>query len=215
MSPPRERERNPSGGTNLAGFTSTPVQATCIADLMMAVGVQASPLADATTGPSHLVSEVGQALHEYEALVHQLLGSYPSVCTSTGERCRTGSFHKSPTGPEARYEDFTSAFTGFGRSSFHVMPPAVKLAPGAFGNFPTPAMVHGSMVACDPAPRSSSCRTAMQPMPATSPAWPQGPTPERSRPRLSGAGIAQSPHTRRVGERVVSVSRRVGRVAGG
>jgi hypothetical protein len=95
------------------------------------------------------VSAAGEALYEYESLVHQMFGNSISVCTGSGG-CHQGWFYKGELSPLAEYSTFTFAFTGFGRSTFHLMPAGYVVRNG-FGNYPVPVRINGRLVACSPA----------------------------------------------------------------
>lgn len=98
------------------------------------------------------VSPAGEALYEYEALIHQMFGNSVSVCSGSGG-CHSGWFYKGALSPLADYGTFTYAFSDFGQSTFHVMP-ATFTVPSGFGNYPVPMKINGRFVACSPSAKT-------------------------------------------------------------
>ena len=110
--------------------------------------------------PSYTVTPAGQALYEYEALIHQNFGAYAWLCGSP-KACHDGWFSGQPAKlPLDDFQGFSYAFTGFGRSSFHLMPTWFVLPASAYpppggyepGTYiPKAVTVNGRYVACNPA----------------------------------------------------------------
>ena len=122
--------------------------------MIAAVPAQASP------APVHIVAAPGgQDLYEFEALIYQRFGPIVTQCLSAQGHpeqspqpgtCRPGWFYRGYQAGAINYARFMYAFTGFGPSTFHLMPAGFGFAGDSFGNWPTPVTVNGRLVACNP-----------------------------------------------------------------
>ena len=124
-----------------------------LAVLAVGAGVGALPAAASTRSvapaPMYRLSAAGHALYEYEALIREVLGTGPLSLCGGGPTCHSGYLYRGYLSPMAIYQTYTFVFATTGRSTFHLMPPGVRLAPGSFGNYPIPVTLNGRIVACN------------------------------------------------------------------
>ena len=124
-----------------------------LAVLTVGTVVGALPAAASTRSvapaPVYRLSAAGHALYEYEALIHEVLGNGPLSLCDQGPTCHEGYLYRGYLSPMAVYQSYTFVFATTGRSTLHLMPPGMRLAPGSFGNYPVPVTLNGRVVACN------------------------------------------------------------------